>query len=121
MMRDAIKVSVDKNNLLQILKKNREQHESDYIKAKAGFKEELKAELEEKLRLLSIGEDVPLHFENRRPENNLKDYDEIIGMLEISVDESIELTAEQYRCYVDDNWSWKEMWSLSNSAYLSKS
>lgn len=46
-----------------------------------------------------------------------KDYDMAIGMLRMSVDEYITLEEEDYKCYVLDQWRWKQQFSTSNRGY----
>jgi hypothetical protein len=54
------------------------------------------------------------------PESHEKAYDQIIRMMEMSVDQEITLTCSQFGCFVMDDWDWKEKWAASNSAYTRK-
>jgi hypothetical protein len=47
-----------------------------------------------------------------------KDYDRVIRMLEMTVDEIITIGAVEFQQYVMDDWTWKEQFTASNSAYL---
>jgi len=115
----GITVNVNKDELMKVLKVNRDKHRTEYETAKAGFRKLLERELEKKLEQVRTGKKVELRFKNQRPESHLGDYDEIIGMLELATDEAIELNHSQYRNFVQDKWEWKHSWSLSNAAYLS--
>lgn len=53
------------------------------------------------------------------PENHLDDYDRVIGMLEFSVADKVELTATDFNAYVRNRWEWHSRFSMSNSAYVS--
>jgi hypothetical protein len=39
-------------------------------------------------------------------------------MLEMSVDDIIVLTSQEFDCYVMDNWTWKQNVTVRNSSYL---
>jgi hypothetical protein len=114
-----LKIKVNKNELLASLKSNREKHASDYQKAKAGFIKLLDKELEKKLQNLRDGKKIELSFDNKKPESYLKEYDDVIGMLELSVDNELTLNHQQYKQYVQNEWDWTRTWSTSNVAYLS--
>lgn len=116
---NKLKIKVEKQNLLGILKQNRDKHEADYTKAKEGFRKLLRVELQKKLDSLDAGKKVQLTFKNTKPESHLGDYDEVIEMLELSIDSELEITHQQFKMWVKDDWNWKRMWSTSNSVYLS--
>src|SRR6185295_867061 len=63
---------------------------------------------------------VGLQFGLNVPQSHEKAYDQIIRMMEMSVDEEITLTCSQFACFVMDDWDWKEQWSASNATYLGK-
>lgn len=114
-----LKINVSKQLLLDKLTANRENFKQQYEEAKNGYRKALIDELQNKLKQANNGEKVELGFENQPPKNQLSDYDDVIGMLEWSTDETVQLNHEQYKNYIDDNWDWKNHWSLSNSMYLS--
>jgi hypothetical protein len=61
---------------------------------------------------------VGLQFGLNVPQSHEKAYDQIIRMMEMSVDDEITLTCSQFACFVMDDWDWKEQWSASNATYL---
>jgi hypothetical protein len=46
-----------------------------------------------------------------------KSYNQIIKMMEMSVDSEIVLTAGQFACFVMDDWDWKSAWKTSMASY----
>lgn len=42
------------------------------------------------------------------PEDHTDEYDKAIGMLEMSVDDTVLITHDEYRQYVLDEWFWKD-------------
>ena len=119
-------VTVSKVELLRAVAANREQHRSAFEIALNGFLAESQRELAslvEKVRNRDVRAakspfttrgiyiDLPL------PEDHTADYDRVLRMLAMSVDENIELSGQEFRSYVMDDWDWKEQWSASNSLY----
>lgn len=127
---DDREVKVRRGELLEVLRKNREQHVQDYKTACAGYRDlalkridEIFNDLRAQITGLREGQTVAvvgLHFGLDVPRSHEKAYDQIIRMMEMSVDNEIELTSSQFVCFVMDDWDWKEQWSASNATYLSK-
>lgn len=116
---NQFRVTVKTAELLKTLRSNRSKHEKDYENAKKGFRILLVKELEKKLQAAKDGKKVALSFNNQKPDSHLGDYDDVIGMLELSEDPTLSITHGQYKQYVKDDWSWKRNWSTSNVMYLS--
>jgi hypothetical protein len=123
-------VKVKRDELLAVLKKNRERHIADYIEACAGYRasaleriDEIFSDLKAKIGGLREGQTIAvigLQFGLAVPETHEKAYDQIIRMMEMSVDEEITLTCSQFGCFVMDDWDWKQQWSASNTMYMNK-
>lgn len=121
-------VKVRKSKLLEKIKVNREKHIKEYKEACAGYKEaalakvtEVFEELREKIADLKEGRvielamiqfslDVPRSFEDH--------YDRAIGMLEMSVEDELQITADEYSQYVMDKWQWKQEFTTTTSNYI---
>jgi hypothetical protein len=116
---NKLRIKVNKSDLLNTLKESRKSHAAEYSKAKTGFKKLLEKELEKKLADLRSGKKVELTFQNRKPDSHINDYDEVIEMLELSTDVEIELSHQQWKQYIKNEWDWLKTWSLSNANYLS--
>ena len=54
------------------------------------------------------------------PSNHAKDYDRVITMLEMSVDDTITLDAQAFDRYVMDNWDWSRFALATNTAYAAE-
>ena len=114
------KVTVKQDQLLEILRENREKHKADYEDAYKGYLETCKEKLAELLVKFEQGEIETMQWREIPPQSQVKDYDRVIRMLELSVDDEIELTAEEFSNFVQDDWHWKESWTISNSNYMAK-
>jgi hypothetical protein len=54
------------------------------------------------------------------PSNHVKDYDRVITMLEMSVDDTIPLDAQAFDRYVMDNWDRSRFALATNTAYAAE-
>lgn len=112
---DTVKVA--KHQLLNIIKKNRDNHRAIYEEAFEGYRTECIRILEENLNNLKSGKRVVVSFFEQAPQDHTNDYNLAIRMLEMSVDIEIDLDTREFMNYVDDNWSWKQQWVGSNAKY----
>jgi len=113
------KVKVDRLELLAALKKNRETHEQMYVEARKGYIDQAKEELEKKLKDLEDEKNLSLVFSINPPIRKTEIYDTAIDMLKWSKEERIELTSDEFRNLVKDEWEWVDQWLLSNVRYSS--
>ena len=115
-------VSIDKNQLVEIVKKNRDKHVEDYNEAVEDYK---KAVLKVSLDNLELAQTGNLNqFERIKvlpptPVSYETSYNKSLRMLELSVDSSITLDSHDFNQLVLDEWVWKNQFNLSNSAYKS--
>lgn len=111
-------VKVVRGVLLAKIEENRANHHSQFERAFAGFREQAIAELKRSLDLAQSGKPIRISIGLQAPEDRTADYDRVIAMLKMSVDQEIELTAQDFDRYVMDRWEWSDLWSTSNAAYL---
>jgi hypothetical protein len=121
-------VKVKRDELLSVLRGNREQHIKDYKAACVGYRalalrriEESFQEARDVVNRLKDGQTVAVvgfRINLSVPVSYEKAYDQIIRMMEMSVDTEIVLTASQFGCFVMDDWEWKEEWASSNAQYI---
>ena len=113
-------IKVDKSALITILKENRTTHEELYNEAVDGYHMDVCERLEEALRLASCNEKYITNLDMSRPQSHVKDYDKIIGMLELSNETEVELQSHEYDQYVDDEWHWASASNSINTMYANK-
>lgn len=110
-------IRVRKSELLDRLQDNRDAHRELFLKAQEGYKVKAIEELEAALaRARTNGAEkvfVMLPF----PEDHTKDYDHIIAMVQMSVDDLFELNQHDFARYVLDDWEWKAGFTQSVMAY----
>lgn len=110
-------VRLNRDALLTKIKENRVQHEKAYLEAMVGFKKEVTEELEEHLELAKSGKEYNLNLNLTEPQSYLSWYDQIITMLEMCIDETIELPEHDFKRYVMDDWEWKQSFASTTSFY----
>ena len=123
-MRD---VKVKKEVLLEAVTKNRLTHIAEYESAVIGYKEEAVKEIDramgklkrqvEELQGGDVMRLVAVAFDLKVPENHEKDYDQVIAMLVMCVDDELTIRSDEFACYVMDNWDWKQDFLHTNRRY----
>jgi hypothetical protein len=110
-------IKVKTADLLGKLKSNLELHKKEYTEASSGFKNHMIKELEKYLKKAMSGDfsTTSIHFEE--PKSHIKDYEMMIEMLEMSVDEEVKVTVEQFRRYVKDEWDWTKQFKSLHTSY----
>lgn len=110
-------VRVKKTELLEKLKANRDEHRQIFLEALDGYHEAAMAALEERIKEAKENKRVNLFFTLEQPVDQTKEYDRVIKMLEMSVDDEVELTQQEFANYVMDDWSWMGQFLASNAQY----
>lgn len=113
-------VRVKKAELLAILQKNRAEHREIFLEAQEGYKKTVIAELEKALEEARSGKKITRGISFATPVDQTKDYDRAIRMIEMSTEDIIELTENDFAQYVMDDWSWKNTFAFSNAHYSRK-
>jgi len=115
------KVKVKKEELLLLLEKNRSDHKSVFEETFANYRKEVIRLLKEAVVKTESGKEIVTYLAVDEPTNHTKDYDIAIGMLKMCVDKEIEITYQEYRNYVLNDWHWTKDFVRSNSPYSSSS
>ena len=110
-------VTINREELLERLRENRERHEKTYQLALASWREDLAA----LLKKLDVSEATEFPAKLNRmsgkcPKSHVKEYDRVIDMFEMSVSETIELDGSNFDKFCRDEWSWTHS-AMSNSYY----
>ena len=124
MRNNTFVVNVPIEELIKKLKANREKHSENFEAALVVYHKKVIEVLDEALEAARTGKEYKTYFNLVKPENMLDEYDEVIGMLEMSLgttSSTIELTQDQYRNYVLDNWSWSKLFAVNTLSYVGSS
>lgn len=113
----SMRVRVSVKTLLTALERNRAEHEKVVVEARAGYIDQAQKVIADKLEKLRSGRVTALSFDLRVPVAYTEDYDTAIGMLRMTEAPEVEITAAQYRCFVENKWAWARDFFFSNSRY----
>lgn len=113
-------VTVKKTDLIAKIKENRAEHRAIFLEAVEGYKKRGVELLEEHIAKIKKGDIERVYVTMPVPEDHTSDYDRVITMLEMSVDEEVPIDENSFASYVMDDWAWKQSFLASNSEYSSR-
>ena len=113
-------VKVKREELLTKVRANRDAHRELFLKAQEGYRKLVIEELDRMLEDARKGRPIQRSVTLTEPSNHIKDYDRVITMLEMSVDDTITLDAHDFDRYVMDNWDWSRFALATNTAYAAE-
>ena len=105
------------SQILKIVKKNKENHQTIYNEAIINYKKILKQELQKLLNDVDNNIDIQHEIRIRKPQHFLNEYDQIIMMLEMTTNEEIHLTSDMFAKIVMNNWDWKNKFEMNTTVY----
>jgi hypothetical protein len=112
-----MKIKAEKKIILEKMKNNRDKHREVFLKAIDGFREEAVSLLEKGITNLKKGKSVDLTIYLPEPQDHTRDYNRIIGMIEMDERDVVELTEGEFSQYILDDWRWKREWVETVSNY----
>ena len=112
---DSIRISVAK--LRETVRANRDNHRAIYEESFKKYRDMAIAELERMLADAKAGKKIRRSVHLTPPMNQTKDYDRVLKMLDMTTDDVVELSEDDFAQYVMDEWRWKEQFTQVNSTY----
>jgi len=115
-------ISINKEQLVQILKENKEKHVASYLEAIENYKDAVKVYFPKFCQdALDNPEKLPRYDPPLIPLSYEKDYNNAIEMLSYEVNDSVTLSAKEFRQLVKNQWSWSQDFESTfskNKSYL---
>lgn len=111
-------VRLDRDEFAATVQANRDHHRCIFEEALEGYRKRLMQELEHRVRDLKGGRRVDVYIRLPEPEDHTEDYDRILTMARMSVDDVIELTQDDFAMYVMDQWHWRRDFDATTGHYL---
>jgi hypothetical protein len=125
-------VNVEVNRLQEKLKENLETHKKEFEEAISGYREK-RLELCRALRdttQVAVEKDTTFtreavveafHKYNRleRPQDHSNSYEQAIALMEWETKDVIELSINDFECYVGNNWQWQVSFKNAHKNYSS--
>jgi len=100
------RVKVNKAELLETVKKNREDHHAEYKVAFQEYIEAGKVAIEQLLDDFKKDPNTPLCIDIMAPASHIEEYDDAILILEASCEEEIELDRQEVNQLILNKWHW---------------
>lgn len=113
-------VRVNKAQLLEKLRANRDAHHGIFVEALEGYRAKAIEVFNQELDKVRNGKSFRSYVQLQEPEDHTRDYDRVIGMLELSEDDVVELDEQSYVELVQDDWAWKRQFIRTNAAYSAR-
>lgn len=104
----GMEIKARKDEVLETLRKNREEHAAIVAEARIGYVQKAKEALRKRLDQLEFGELASLNFSLSPPQDHTRVYDVAIRMLEMEQRETVILDSGQVQTLVMDRWDWQE-------------
>jgi len=110
-------VNVSRLELIAALEKGLEMHRAQFMESLADYKAAVVKFMGEAYERAQAGNFKNLTLMLREPENHEADYLDIIEMMQVSVDDTIQLDKESYKAFYRNEWSWSSNLIASAIAY----
>lgn len=119
-------VVIKKDDLLEVLRANRETHREVYEEALGKYRDKLigklrheveKLERDDRWNELAEGGAPKVTIDLPVPEDHTKEYNRAISMLEMDTRDEIELEDYEFTQFVEDEWDWKRRWAANTASY----
>jgi hypothetical protein len=110
-------VTVKKDDLIEVVKKNRAEHRAIFEEAVIGYQTQCLELLEEHIKRLKKNSKYRVAINLPIPEDHTADYDRALTMLGMSVHDEIEMSEHDFAQYVMDDWGWQRAFLASSSNY----
>lgn len=101
-------VNIRKEEFIDTVSVNRDAHRALFEKALEGYQRRLVRELQRRIADVKAGRRIEQYIRLPEPADHTDDYDRILAMAEMSVDDIIELGADDFARFVMDQWDWKQ-------------
>lgn len=110
-------ITVRRDDFVAAVKRNRDSHKAAFDQALSGYRARWIEELERRLSDVRHGRAIDQGFRFPEPEDHTKDYNRVLTMARMSVDDELELSEHEFGMYVMDQWDWKDAFVQTTSLY----
>lgn len=103
-------VRINKDQLIEVVKKNKEKHENDFKQAQEDYVialgeciKELRHEYKKDPFNVNV---YGIFNELSKPESHVDEYETVLQILSFSVEKEVTITFHQFQNWVQDRWNW---------------
>lgn len=109
-------VNVDRHELIKAISAGLVKHEQELLEARTEYRTAVTLFLTEALNRTTKGDFNDVHLKLQPPVSKRQQYTDVIEMLRVSVDSTIQLDSEAYRAYYKNEWPWTASFNESVGA-----
>lgn len=110
-------VNVNRLEMIEAIKAGRALHVAQFTEAHADYQAVLLKEFTRIRDQIAAGNFKDVSFHLIAPQNHTEDYDEVIEMLERSIDDTVTLDRDAFKAYFKNEWSWSRGFAESAAVY----
>ncbi len=110
-------VNVSRLELINVLEQNKNAHAKEFKEAFDNYKKATIKALKKALELAQKGDFSKTVVNITEPQNHEQEFTQVLEMLKMSVDETINLDSEAFQAYVKNNWPWRKHFELVAASY----
>jgi hypothetical protein len=112
-------ITVEKNKLIETLKRNRDEHVSIFERAQIVYREKVIDELDRAIDDAKNGRKIIRFINLPEPENHLSDFETAIEMLEWDTADTVDLDRRDFKRFVQNKWEWEQSFAGNTQSYSS--
>ena len=115
-------VEIEKDRLTEIVKANKEKHRELFEEAYEEYGKQVVANLKALLDATKrkAPQEVSLTFNLVKPKDHTADYERVLQMLDLEVNESVVLQQHEFTELVQDDWGWKGQFAAAYTSNTGK-
>jgi len=110
-------IQIHKQKLLPIIQANKIKHDNFYNAALSGYWTKAQEVLTERLTNVKNHQEIDNYLGLSTPENHADDYVRAISMIQLSENDVLQLTEQEFDAYVRNQWGWRKSFNTINSSY----
>lgn len=111
-------VTVNKADLIEKVKTNRDAHRETFLKAQDKYREMMIEELDKRLQEVRDGKRINRGFSLPEPVDYTSSYDTALEMLNWEIADSVELDKRGFQELVLNKWGWHDNFVANTSSYV---
>lgn len=114
-------VTVNKKDLIDKVQANHDNHRAIFEAALTVYQERLVEYLEARVDDARKGRKVNHYIDLPVPEDHTNDYDRVLEMLSMEIEDEVTIDASEFARYVMDQWVWREAFLTNSGNYAAAS
>lgn len=112
-------VNVNRLELIEALRVSLSKHTAEFEEAIKDYERAVQLYLEQALQRVKEGNYSDVVCKLYPPQNKEAEYIDVIDLLSVSVDDTIQLDSEAYKAYYKNEWSWTGQFKALTATYKS--